>query len=266
MADKKSFVVYYDIKETLNELEDVQVGQLFRAMVTFAATGAEPVFEDKLMRLAWIPVRQALARDAGKYADLVEKRKKAGAKGGKASANARSSKTVENTKDFKQNEANEANQADNVNDNDIDNDNDNVNDNVTLSVNVNDNEPAADDGRTDRQTDGLTSFDQLLTYGVKGNVKLTEAELREVRERYQDSRKLIDKVSLWLVNAKHPNQNHLDLIHKFANNDDWPRKPQPVEKPPDRLDPERGELCTAPESVRAKLKAYKGGLEVAANG
>lgn len=242
MADKKSFVVYFGISEILDELNDEQVGRLFRSMVDYAATGTLPEFEDQQMRMAWIPIRQTLERDAGKYAEIIEKRRRAGAKGGKASAKARASKTVGNTGDSKQTQANEANQADN--------DNDNVNDNDNDNVIVNDNEGRGPD---DRPTDGLFSF------GVNHNVLLTDAERAEIRERYQDSGKLIDKVSVWLNKAEHPEQDHVQLIHTFAINDDWPKKPKP-EPPPEPPDPNRGPFTPAPDFIKEKVKRYYNGL------
>lgn len=235
--DKKSFVVYFNIAEVLEELTDEQVGKLFRAMVDYAINGTLPEFTG-ILRMAWIPIRQTLERDAGKYMAMVEKRRIAGQKGGKASAEARRSKAVENTAVSKQTQASETNQADNVNVNV------NVNDNDNDNVSVNDNE--ADPGHDDTHT--------LIHFGTLHNVELTRDQYQEIMSTYQNPKKLINKVSVWLPEAAHPVKDHFALVHRFALNDDWPKKPEP-EKPPDEQprDPERGPITGMPESTRKRL-------------
>lgn len=245
MADKKSFVLYWDNWEMIEELDIEQRGILMTAIFALGNEGIEVHEMDQPTRLVYKMIRSQIRRDASKYEETIEKRKQAGRKGGKASWEKRRSKTVKNSTESKQNEANadfaEANEADNVNVNV------NVNDNDNVTVNVNDN--VAPSGGEDGQTD-----DSLLTLGVNQNVRLTKEQLREVRSRYLQSSDLINKVSLWLVKAKHPDQDHLQLIHTFALNDDWPKKPK--EKPPDpepEPDPERGPVGPMPDEVREKI-------------
>lgn len=255
MADKRSFIVYYDIKETLDELTDEQVGSLFRAMVEYELTGAEPAFTG-VMKLAWIPIRQGLTRDGSKYDELIQKRKKAGSMGGKARAeNARKdgqantqAKPLKNRHFSKQTsskrQANQASQADN--------DNDNVNVNVNVNDNdnvyVNDNEGASHLDSDDTHTDS-----DFGNYGTLHNVRLTRNQYQEILATYQNARKLINKVSTWLPEAAHPVSDHFALVHRFAVNDDWPKKPD-SEPPPNviELDPTRGPVEPMPEKIKEK--------------
>ena len=134
--EKKSFVVYCDLKEILNELSDEEAGILFKAMVNYAQNGVEPELGIPL-KYVWIPIRQQMERDAEKWNEVKKVRSAAGRKGGVKSGQVRAKKSEKSTKVIqnsekrvtktKQTKQSQANEAVNVN----------VNDNV--NVNVNDN-------------------------------------------------------------------------------------------------------------------------------
>ena len=98
MAEKDSFIVYTDIKETLDDLDDAQVAKLFRGMVDYQLTGKDPKFKG-ILKYVFIPIRQQMDRNNEKWSDTKEKRAESGRKGGLKSAETRA----------KQNQANEAN-------------------------------------------------------------------------------------------------------------------------------------------------------------
>ncbi len=79
---KDSFVVRNEIEKQTAMLSDAQMGQLFRAMLQFNR-GAEPALSDPLVSLAFSFVRDSMERDRAKYEATCEKRKAAGAKGGR---------------------------------------------------------------------------------------------------------------------------------------------------------------------------------------
>ena len=135
--DKKSFIVYCDIKETLDELTDEQAGKLFKGMVHYSDDGTEPNF-DTILKFVFIPIRQQMDRDNEKWTGIKEARSRAGKLGGakKGNQNAKKDKTLQDdnnsvtkNKQNKQSQAKQAKQAVNVNDNV----------NVNVNVNVNDN-------------------------------------------------------------------------------------------------------------------------------
>ena len=97
---KDSFVVYTDIKEILDDLDDNQVAQLFRGMVDYRITGKLPKFTGTL-KYVFVPIRQQMDRDREKWELKREARAAAGRKGGIASGESRRGK----------NEANKANEA-----------------------------------------------------------------------------------------------------------------------------------------------------------
>ena len=70
--DQKGFIVYGDIKPTLDELTDSQVAQLFRGMVDYFVNGKKPKFTGEL-KIAFIPIQQQMDRDSEKYEKRCEK-------------------------------------------------------------------------------------------------------------------------------------------------------------------------------------------------
>lgn len=150
--DKNTFVVYAEIKETIDELTDEEVGKLFRGMVEYQATGEAPEFTG-VLKFAFIPVRQQMDRNNSKWQRTRERRAEAGRRGGVKSGESRRNEANEaNASNEKRDEANEANasgfgsneanEAVNVNDNV--NVNGNVNVNVNVPVNVSDEVPDAE--------------------------------------------------------------------------------------------------------------------------
>ncbi len=116
MADNKnSFVVYTDIKETLDDLTDEQVAALFRGMVDYQITGEDPKFSGAL-KYVFIPIRQQMDRNNTKWERKKAVRAEAGRQGGIRSGEVRRAKAESeaneaNASQSKQNEANEANEA-----------------------------------------------------------------------------------------------------------------------------------------------------------
>ena len=73
--EQKGFVVYGDVQAVVDELNDEQAGMLFRAMITYFATGKAPKF-DGILKYVWIPIRQQMDRDREKYDAKCEKNRK----------------------------------------------------------------------------------------------------------------------------------------------------------------------------------------------
>ena len=70
--EQKGFVVYGDVQAVVDELNDEQTGRLFKAMITYFATGKAPKF-DGILKFVWIPIQQQMDRDKEKYAAKCEK-------------------------------------------------------------------------------------------------------------------------------------------------------------------------------------------------
>lgn len=102
-AEKKSFVLYHDIRTPLELLTDEQRGKLFIALLNYSEYGELPDFDGALL-MAFAFIRTSLDRDAEAWAEKQTKRAEAGRNGGLAKA-ANASK-ASNASDAKQNKAN----------------------------------------------------------------------------------------------------------------------------------------------------------------
>lgn len=80
-AEKKSFVLYHDIREPLEQLTMEQRGELFTAILNYSENGTIPDFRGEL-RMAFAFIRGALDRDAAAWEAKREKRVAAGRQGG----------------------------------------------------------------------------------------------------------------------------------------------------------------------------------------
>lgn len=86
---KKSFVLYSDIEEMLNELPDEVAGKLFKTIIAYV-NDKDPIIEDVLLKVSFAPIKAQLKRDLIKY----ETKKVQYSEAGKASAEAKRLKKI----------------------------------------------------------------------------------------------------------------------------------------------------------------------------
>lgn len=131
---KKSFILYHDQKEVIDELEDEQAGKLFKAIYEYNVNKKEIL--SGILKLVFIPFKTAFDRDEIKWEEISEKRSQAGKKGMKTRWKDNENITNDN-KSYQKITSITVNGSvsDNVNDNV------NVNDSVSVSVNNNTNHP-----------------------------------------------------------------------------------------------------------------------------
>lgn len=79
---KNSFIVYHNYREKLKTLSDAQLGKLFRAMLNYSITGAEPKLAGAV-KMAFQFIKVTMDEDKQKYNSICEKRKESGSIGGK---------------------------------------------------------------------------------------------------------------------------------------------------------------------------------------
>lgn len=108
---KNSFVLYTDYMTQLELLDMEQRGILITSLFLYQM-GRDPLDMDGMSAMAFAFIKAQIDRDNEKYEQTVQKRREAGAKGGK-----QSQANQANASFAKQSQAN---QADNVNDNDND--------------------------------------------------------------------------------------------------------------------------------------------------
>ena len=79
---KDSFILYTEQTELFNELTNEDAGKLIKGIFRYVKTGESPVFEG-ITKMAFIPIRQMLDRNAEKYEEKREKLSQNGKKGGR---------------------------------------------------------------------------------------------------------------------------------------------------------------------------------------
>jgi hypothetical protein len=117
MQGKKSFVLYTDQREVFDELSDEDAGKLIKHIFAYV-NDEDPITEDKLLKVAFLPIKTQLKRDLKIWDEKKSQRAEAGKKGGLAkSSNAK--QTLANPSNATNDVANlpvNVNVNDNVND------------------------------------------------------------------------------------------------------------------------------------------------------
>ena len=91
MQGKKSFVLYTDQREVFDELSDEDAGRLIKHIFAYV-NDENPITEDKLLKVAFLPIKTQLKRDLKIWDEKKAQRAEAGKKGGLAkSSNAKQS-------------------------------------------------------------------------------------------------------------------------------------------------------------------------------
>ncbi|MCD8190041.1 MAG: DnaD domain protein [Clostridiales bacterium] len=178
----KGFMIYGDLEQQVASLTDAQVGQLLRAMFEFNR-GVEPSPADPLVGLAFGFVRGNMERDRAKYEATCEKRKAAGAKGGRPKKQKVSAETPffnSESNSFSENPTNSLKS------------NSNPNSNINSNVNVNSQSPSVEgviggtqtgtqDGENTRDfLDSVAYFDKCGLSLNRANKRILARWVREV--------------------------------------------------------------------------------------
>jgi hypothetical protein len=85
MEGKKSFVLYTDQREVFEELDDELAGKLIKHIFAYV-NDEDPETDEKLLRLAFLPIKTQLKRDLKLWDSKKSLRSEAGKKGGLAKA------------------------------------------------------------------------------------------------------------------------------------------------------------------------------------
>ncbi|MGN0674310.1 MAG: DUF6291 domain-containing protein [Oscillospiraceae bacterium] len=197
MPEKKSFILYHSYGEIFSELTDEEAGQLIKAIFAHEIDGAAPDM-DRLVKMAFLPIKSNLERDRAEYESVCEKRRESGRLGGRPKKQVVS----EESKGFSE----KAKKPDNDDENETDNDNAIVNDNAY----VNDNSACGGDG----QDDNNKSFGKY--------VRLTEEQYRSLCEEYGKSavNDCINRADSYIMNSGcRPYSNHYTTLSEWLKKD-----------------------------------------------
>ena len=80
--DKKSFILYTDIKAIVDKLSDEYAGMLLKHILAYV-NDENPTTDDLLLEIAFEPIKQQFKRDLLKWEDIKSKRSEAGKLGGR---------------------------------------------------------------------------------------------------------------------------------------------------------------------------------------
>ena len=76
MAEKKSFMLYFDNEQQFNMLTDEQAGKLIKSLFRFAKNGEIPEFTDGMIKMAFSFITSQIQRDLKKYDEKCERNRK----------------------------------------------------------------------------------------------------------------------------------------------------------------------------------------------
>lgn len=183
---KRTIVMYSDWESIFNQLEDHEAGILIKHFFSYV-NDKNPVLEDRLLKMAFEPMKLQLKRDLIKWEETKQKRSEAGRKGGIKSGEVRSAEANEaNASKEQQDEANEA---------------DNVNGNVSVNGNV------IKKVSTDKSAVGdcdnfVKAFNSLANRDFRSTKKVKSSYNARIKDKYT-------KEQIWLASKN----AHKDKIH-----------------------------------------------------
>ena len=196
---KKSFVVYYDWGEALSYFNNEEVGEIFRAVLSYAKDGTEPEFSHNALNGVFSFMKSALDRDKIAYEARCKINQMNGKKGGRPKKPNGLKVNPEKPNGY----FDKPKKPDNDNDIDIDNDIDNDNENGNEIVFYNEDD-----------------FSQKETFGTFQNVFLTLEEYNELIRKFPGTYKtLIDKFSAGLKAKNYEYDDHYAGILLWQTNE-----------------------------------------------
>ena len=76
-ANKKSFVLYTDIIETVKQLNNEKAGELFKHILSYV-NDENPTTDDVIINLVFTPIKLSLKRDLKRYEYRAERSRENG--------------------------------------------------------------------------------------------------------------------------------------------------------------------------------------------
>lgn len=80
--DKKSFILYTDLINTVSKLPDQKAGKLFKLILEYV-NDLNPQVNDLILEVAFEPIKQQLKRDLKRWEGYIDKQVQNGKKGGR---------------------------------------------------------------------------------------------------------------------------------------------------------------------------------------
>lgn len=189
--DKDSIILYQKQTDKCRKyMTAEQFGRLMIALLDFAKGEDPEVDDDIALAFEFMSLQHEIDRE--KYERICEQNRKNALKGGapKGNQNARKQPKQPNAE----------------------------------KNNPNDNDKRMIREENDKRMMNDKTHHDLHHFGTFENVELSETERAALKQQYERSDELIDKVSVWLRGATNEVPDHYALCVKFATNDSWPKR------------------------------------------
>ncbi|MBE7004184.1 MAG: hypothetical protein E7425_07865 [Ruminococcaceae bacterium] len=73
---RPGILLYFDtVEPLLEQLNDEELGRLFRASFDYAKSSIEPSFDDRILKMAWGSIKTCLDRDEARYNEAIIQRR-----------------------------------------------------------------------------------------------------------------------------------------------------------------------------------------------
>ena len=114
LQNKKSFILYLNQLNILDDLTNDEAGKLFKIIANFVHTG-EDLPMDKLIKIAYLPIKQSLKRDLESWRNKLQTNRDNGKLGGRPKKNNKPNHNPINPSGYLDNPINPVNENVNVN-------------------------------------------------------------------------------------------------------------------------------------------------------
>ena len=180
---KESFIVHSDDAECVDALSDEGAGRLFKALLNYSKSGKQPELSGAEL-MAFMFMKKQLDRDSEKYREICEKRRVAGALGGRPKKEEEKAKAFENMQE-------EAKEPD--------------------TDSVSETEKDTENCFTKREK-------EKKAYGFYKNVFLKDCELEALALEFpNDHKKRIERLSEYMEQTGKAYKSHFATLRAWAN-------------------------------------------------
>lgn len=208
---KKSFLIYYDSIEAIESLSDADAGQLFKAVIAYAAEGREP--DPSLpCYTVFLFLKAQIRRDNEKYDEICRKRSEAGKKGWEVMMRNRQMPGIAGECPAEPAYIDTESERASVIEKDIHSDSDSVTESDTVTVSYSDREIG-------RESPKAIPFGKAA-FGRYGNVILSERERLRLKGEYKGADEdMIERLSEYLHETGRHYGNHFAVLCHWADFD-----------------------------------------------
>lgn len=213
---KNTILLFSNMKEPIDELDDEDAGKLFKAILAYQ--NGDEVKLQGLLKVVFLQIKQQIDYNNERYAETSKKRSEA--------RKAWLLKQQTSTNDNKT-------QQTSTNDNNMHlYDNDNENENVIENVIENENENENESENVCSSNINVINSPTMRTYGRFSNIVLEKHQYDDLKKEFPEADEAIEKMSAYLANEKKTYKNFYARLRLWILQDRKDGKsPEPKKKP-----------------------------------